>query len=577
VLRNALSSPDSLTRLRATLPRGRTLPLPIWQRRHRWMVRILWAHVVLVPLVGIVYTGYGLGHSALHAIPIAIFAWLSLLPLSRRQSSVLVALGLLTCSALLVHVTNGLIEAHFHFFVVVSILALYEDWTPYVLAFGYVVLHHGVFGTLSPQHVYAHGGSAWGWAAVHAGFIGAAGVANLVSWRMNEEMRAYAAKEGRGRHQAETVARTLSTSLMPEPIPELEDARVAVRYLTGEGEIGGDWFEVLDLSDGRIGIALGDVAGRGVSAAVMTGKLRHTLRAHAGEGMSPSEVLKRLDRIADESFATVAYAVVSPEDEIVRMASAGHPPPLVIDADGSARFVDRVQSMPLAGFGGAFPESEFHLPTGSSLVFYTDGLFERRDEDVESSLERLRAFADGITDPPEALCSRLLFGLVEKGAPDDTALVALQTVSPAVDSATITVPAAPEHLAALRRTAVKWARAVGVASAKLEGLALAVGEAGANAVEHSGTDTIAMHLRTVGDSAELVIRDFGGWREPAPPSSDDDLLARGRGLKLMSAFCDVQVDGRADGTDVTLHVAREHTSPSRPAPAGRLEALAGSS
>jgi anti-sigma regulatory factor (Ser/Thr protein kinase) len=570
-LRNGVSSPASLTRLRAALPRGRTLPLRIWQRRHRWMVRLLWAHVVLIPLVGILYTGYGLGHSALHAIPIAAFAGLSLLPLSRRASSVAVASGLLTCSALLVHVTNGLIEAHFHFFVMVSILALYEDWAPYALAFAYVGLHHGVLGTLSPHHVYDHGGSPWGWALVHAGFIGAAGIANVVSWRMNEEMRAHAAEEGRCRHQAETVARTLSAALLPDPIPELEDARVAVRYRTGDGQIGGDWFEVLTLPEGRIGIALGDVAGRGVSAAVLTAKLRHTLRAHAGEGLSPAEVLTRLDRVADGEFATVAYAVVSPADESVCIASAGHPPPLVIDGDGSACFVDRVQSMPLAGFGVPFTESEFDFPAGSSLVLYTDGLFERRNEDVRTSLERLRAFADGITDPPEALCSRLLFGLVPKGAVDDTALVALQTLSPAVDSAEVTVPAAPEHLAALRRSAVKWGRAVGIPAEKLNGLALAVGEAAANAVEHSGSDTIAMLLRTAGAQAELVVRDYGSWREPAPSDSDGDLLRSGRGLLLMSAFCEVEVDGRPDGTDVTLRVACERAKPSTPASPGRLE------
>jgi anti-sigma regulatory factor (Ser/Thr protein kinase) len=123
---------------------------------------------------------------------------------------------------------------------------------------------------------------------------------------------------------------------------------------------------------------------------------------------------------------------------------------------------------------------------------------------------------------------------------------------------------------------MKWGRAVGVAAENLEGVALAVGEAAANAVEHSGSDTVAMHLRTAGDSAEVVIRDFGAWREPSPPASDGDLLARGRGLKLMSAFCDVQVDGRADGTDVTLRVPREGADSPGPAPAARVEALAGS-
>jgi anti-sigma regulatory factor (Ser/Thr protein kinase) len=556
---------------RAALPRGRTLPRALWERRHRWMVMLLWAHVVLIPLVGVVYSGYSLPHSALHALPIAALAGLAMVPMSRRRSSVVVAIGLLTCSALLVHVTGGLIEAHFHFFVVMAILTLYEDWTPYALAFGYVVLHHGVLGTLAPQHVYAHGGSAWGWAAVHAGFIGAAGAANIVSWRMNEHVRAYAAAEGRGREEAEAVARTLRESLMPEPIPEFDDARVAVRYRTGEGVIGGDWFEVMDLGDGRIGIALGDVAGRGVSAAVLTAKLRHTLRAHAGEGMAPAEILARLDRVADTSFATVAFAIVHPESETVRIASAGHPPPIVISADGRAQFADRVQSPPLTGLGGPFEETDFALPTGASLVFYTDGLYERRDEDIGTSLERLCAFADGLAEPPEALCSRLLFGL-GGDSEDDQALVALQSV-PAATEATVTVPAAPEHIAALRRSAAKWSRAAGVASGTVDGLAVAVGEAAANAIEHSGSSSIEMHVRTDGDSAELTIRDFGRWREPV--ADDDDLDAPGgRGLLLMSAFCDVRVDPGDHGTTVTLRVPRERADSSTPADDGRLETLA---
>jgi anti-sigma regulatory factor (Ser/Thr protein kinase) len=537
------------------------------------MVRLLWAHVVLIPLVGMVYSGYSLPHSALHALPIAALAALAMVPMSRRRSSVVVAIGLLTCSALLVHVTNGLIESHFHFFVVMAILTLYEDWTPYALAFGYVVLHHGVLGTLSPQHVYAHGGSAWGWALVHAGFIGAAGAANVVSWRLNEQVRAHAASEGRGRQEAEAVARTLRESLMPEPIPELVDARVAVRYQTGDGAIGGDWFEVLELGGGRVGIALGDVAGRGVSAAVLTAKLRHTLRAHAGEGMAPGEILTRLDRVADTSFATVAYAVVHPASGTVTVASAGHPPPIVISPEGSARFADRVQSPPLTGLGGPFVETDFSLPAGSSLVFYTDGLYERRDEDVGTSLERLCAFANGLTEPPEALCSRLLFGL-GSDSEDDTALVALQSV-PAAAEATVTVPAAPEHIAALRRSAAKWSRAAGVALNAIDGITVAVGEAAANAIEHSGSATIEMHLRTAGDSAELTIRDFGRWREPAAPNGELP-PQRGRGLLLMSAFCDVRVEPGAHGTTVTLRAPREHAGSPRQEDDRRLEALAGS-
>src|SRR4051794_5557647 len=175
--------------LRAALPQGRTLPDEVWLRRHRWMLGLLWGHAIGLPLLGLA-RGYGMFHTLGHALPMVVCAVAAAhFAERRREASVLVSLGLLTASAELVHIFDGLIEAHFHFFVMISVLTLYEDWLPFLVAVGYVVLHHGVYGAIEPHGVYDHPGNPFALAAVHGGFVLAAGIANVLAWRLNEDVR----------------------------------------------------------------------------------------------------------------------------------------------------------------------------------------------------------------------------------------------------------------------------------------------------------------------------------------------------------------------------------------------------
>ena len=174
------------------LPRGRTLPHDVWATRHRIMVGLVWAHVPALFLFALLR-----GNSVSHSLfEVSAIAALGLVASSRtptdRQRTAAVALGLLTSSAVLVHLWDGQIEAHFHFFVMVTILATYEDWSPYLAAIAFVVLHHGTVGVLDPAGVYAHDSGAqnpWLWAGIHGGFITALALANVVSWRLNEDVR----------------------------------------------------------------------------------------------------------------------------------------------------------------------------------------------------------------------------------------------------------------------------------------------------------------------------------------------------------------------------------------------------
>jgi diguanylate cyclase len=173
-----------------SLPRGRLLPDHLWQRRHRAITILLWLNVPALALFGL---SRGMGWHVL--VDVAVLAGFALVAGSRSAGrtirSIAGSVGLVTCSALLVHIWGGLIEAHFAFFVVVSLLMLYQDWVPFLIAIAFVVVHHGVLGAIAPESVFDHGGAQsnpWKWAMIHGGFVLAAAAANLVSWRANEQL-----------------------------------------------------------------------------------------------------------------------------------------------------------------------------------------------------------------------------------------------------------------------------------------------------------------------------------------------------------------------------------------------------
>jgi diguanylate cyclase (GGDEF)-like protein len=178
-------------RLRETLPQGRLLPDPVWRGRHLGMVVLLWSLVPALATFALL-SGKGLGHSALEVVPLVALAAAACAPwLGRRARATAAAFGLITCSALLVHLWEGRIEAHFAFFVVLALLMLYQDWLPFLLAIGYVVVHHGVLGAIDPSSVYDHPGgmeAPWLWALVHGGFVLAASAANMVAWHASEQL-----------------------------------------------------------------------------------------------------------------------------------------------------------------------------------------------------------------------------------------------------------------------------------------------------------------------------------------------------------------------------------------------------
>ena len=180
---------DLVPSIRRALPRGRLLSESVWNQRHRAIVALLWLHVA-----GLVAYALAAGKGPLHAAVEGLFVALPTMlasygRLSRTLRSCAAAFGLVTASAVLVHLSGGYIEAHFHFFVVLGILALYQDWAPFLVAIGYVVAHHTVVGVIDPSAVFNHPAARnnpIAWALIHGVFVLAASAVNLVTWRMVE-------------------------------------------------------------------------------------------------------------------------------------------------------------------------------------------------------------------------------------------------------------------------------------------------------------------------------------------------------------------------------------------------------
>jgi diguanylate cyclase (GGDEF)-like protein/PAS domain S-box-containing protein len=182
----------TISRLRLLLPEGRTLPDSAWRHRHHAMIGLLFFESIGLVVFSFA-EGYSWHHSLFHAAALMPICAIALLIQDRRRvASVLVSLGLITACALLVHTWHGQTEAHFLFFVTIVVLALYEDWVPFLVAAAYVVIHHGAMGALDPSGVYNHQDAIdhpWKWALIHGGFVVAAGVASVAAWRLNEGVR----------------------------------------------------------------------------------------------------------------------------------------------------------------------------------------------------------------------------------------------------------------------------------------------------------------------------------------------------------------------------------------------------
>jgi serine phosphatase RsbU (regulator of sigma subunit) len=224
-----------------------------------------------------------------------------------------------------------------------------------------------------------------------------------------------------------SAAAALQRSLLPTALPVSGDVQMAARYVPGEGAIGGDWYDVFALPSGQLCVVMGDVAGSGLPAAVIMGRMRSALRAYALETADPADVLGRLDakmqHFEPGALATVAYAVFEPGLQEAHICLAGHYPPVVASPGRRARLADAAPGLLIgAAPGVSRPVTTLRITPGMLLCFYTDGLIERRDQTIDEGLDRLcRAVKP---QPPDAVCAEVMADLVgNEAARDDIALL----------------------------------------------------------------------------------------------------------------------------------------------------------
>ncbi|MBT2444499.1 SpoIIE family protein phosphatase [Streptomyces sp. ISL-36] len=230
-------------------------------------------------------------------------------------------------------------------------------------------------------------------------------------------------------HREHDTALTLQRSMLPQHITPPPGIEVAHRYLPASdvNEVGGDWYDVLDLPDGKAALLIGDVMGHGIRAAAVMGRLSASVRALARLDLEPEELLHQLeaalDDLAEPMLATFLYAVIDVATGRCRMTRAGHPPPAIVGPDGTVHLVDLPPGTPLGVGDTRFTTTETTLEPGSLLVLYTDGLIEARDSDIDQRLGELTHVLGQPHLSLTGLCDSLLTYLVPGSADDDIALL----------------------------------------------------------------------------------------------------------------------------------------------------------
>ncbi len=353
--------------------------------------------------------------------------------------------------------------------------------------------------------------------------------------------------------QRETALALQRAILGPSNLP----GGFAVRYqpATRPLQVGGDWYDVVDLDDGRIALVVGDCVGHGLAAATVMGQLRSACRALLLENPNPSAVLSALDHFATRltgARGTTAFcAVLDPETGDLVYSSAGHPPPIMALGDGVTRLLEGAGATPLGlTFDRSRPEGRETLPPRATLLLYTDGLVERRRESLDEGIARASGLvaqhrADALDDLAMQMMSRLAPG---DGYQDDVALLLYRQPAPLE----IEFPADASHLAATRTALRDWLTQAGMDDDQTLKVLIATGEALANAIEHGHRTPRdgAITLRAVAyaDRVDVTVIDAGTWKAPVKAAH------RGRGIALMRALMqDVTIQPRATGTTVHMH------------------------
>jgi anti-anti-sigma factor len=358
-------------------------------------------------------------------------------------------------------------------------------------------------------------------------------------------------------------------SLLPPSLPLLPDLRLSGSYHRASAvqAAGGDWYDTVALGAGRVALVVGDAVGHGVPAAGAMSRLRGAMRSSALRDPSPSAVLTALDAFAgqmdDVEGASVFYGVLDAGTGDLVYAAAGHPPPLVVGADGSTSFLPVPPRPPLGSVPGTPTTVSRHvLEQGSTLVLFSNGAVVGPGPEASAALNRLAKATTAALASPGALAAdtsaELASAIAEgvrgpEGWPDDVAVLVAHRREDTLEPLQLDLIADPAALPGVRRRLNSWLTALGMGEQDRVGVMVAVGEACANAAEHAyrGSEPGPMSVTArvdVDGVLTVTVRDEGTWRPP-----DRDPGDRGRGLLIMRQLVDgVVLEEEEKGTTVTL-------------------------
>lgn len=358
----------------------------------------------------------------------------------------------------------------------------------------------------------------------------------------------------------------LQRAMLPGGLPVLPDVSIAAEYRPADLSrlAGGDWFDVVPMPDDQIGLVVGDVVGHGAMASAVMGQVRAVAAERLQRGSGLDEVMLALDAFAGGSpgarGGTVCLAVLDRRDGMVCYAVRGHPPPLVIAADGTTRYLSESTGPPLALPSRHYRLAMDSLLPGDTLVLYSDGAIERPGSSIAQGLADLAEAVSGVVNRnssgeralPEAICATVSQGLLGQSPQDDISVLAARMLSTQPERLSLSVPATPDQLSSVRRRFSGWLSQLRPGEDDLLALELSLVEAVTNSIEHAfagppGTVRVDAVLDREG-MVNLVVGDDGRWK---PPKVDPGF--RGRGLIMMREFSDrLRLDTSADGTTVRL-------------------------
>ena len=353
------------------------------------------------------------------------------------------------------------------------------------------------------------------------------------------------------------VTEIMQRTLLPDALPEIPGLRFSAKYLpAGSGiKVGGDWYDVVQLTNGRVAFVIGDVVGRGVLAASVMAEIRTALRAYMALGHEPAQLVTMLNELlvsmGRSRGATLCILELDPEAEELEAVTAGHLPPLLVEPDGEALLLEQAHGLPVGVRTGHDYQAFRHpFPTGSRLLLYTDGLIERRGESIDDGFQRLTVAAQAAARGTDSsFADRVYRALIdETPLPDDIALLSIESVA-LEDQLEMTLAARPNVLGGLRNTLGRWLRAAGAGESELFDVTLSASEAATNAIEHAygaREATFTVRCERHGQDVTVAVSDDGRWRTARHQRG-------GRGLHIMRSLLDsVTVESDRPGTVVTM-------------------------